>query len=314
VNTLWLPALPLKVAVAVKPGRDDPWTPYRLLQALLAAGLPPRGVSYYPTDHEGATALLRTTGRSLLFGDDETTAPWRGDPRVEVHGPGRSKIVIGEDYLHTPEALDLCVSSILENGGRSCTNASTVVVPPGSGSGFAEALADRLASVFPRDPEDPEAALAAFVRPETAERIDAAVEQGLRAGAAEDVTARLRHSPRLVRAHGGTYLLPTIVRCGDFSHPLANREYLFPYASVVEIPESALAETIGPSLVVTALTRRQPLIRRLLRSPHVGRLHVGAIPTWQVAWDQPHEGNLFDLLYRRRALQVAEAAPPAARP
>ncbi len=32
-------------------------------------------------------------------------------------------------------------------------------------------------------------------------------------------------------------------------------------------------------------------------------LTVGAIPTNHISWDQPHEGNLFDFLYRQRALQ-----------
>ena len=32
-------------------------------------------------------------------------------------------------------------------------------------------------------------------------------------------------------------------------------------------------------------------------------LLIGALPTWQVSWDQPHEGNLFEHLYARRALQ-----------
>jgi hypothetical protein len=31
------------------------------------------------------------------------------------------------------------------------------------------------------------------------------------------------------------------------------------------------------------------------------------MPTTRVSWDQPHEGNLFDFLYRRRALELAKA-------
>ncbi len=42
---------------------------------------------------------------------------------------------------------------------------------------------------------------------------------------------------------------------------------------------------------------------RLVRSPHVDRLNLGPIPTNQIGWDQPHEGNLFDHLYGRRAIQ-----------
>ena len=44
---------------------------------------------------------------------------------------------------------------------------------------------------------------------------------------------------------------------------------------------------------------------RLLQSPNVDRLNLGLIPTNVVQWDQPHEGNLFEFLYRRRAVQTA---------
>jgi hypothetical protein len=37
----------------------------------------------------------------------------------------------------------------------------------------------------------------------------------------------------------------------------------------------------------------------------VGRLNLGGIPTCKISWDQPHEGNLFDHLYARRAFQCA---------
>jgi hypothetical protein len=86
---------------------------------------------------------------------------------------------------------------------------------------------------------------------------------------------------------------------------LANREYLFPFASVVEIPQSRLPEALGQSLVVTALTNDADFRQRLLSSNLVGRLNFGAIPTGQISWDQPHEGNLFDHLYARRAFQAA---------
>ena len=40
-----------------------------------------------------------------------------------------------------------------------------------------------------------------------------------------------------------------------------------------------------------------------LASPLLHRLNLGPLPTWQVSWDQPHEGNLFEHLYVRRAVQ-----------
>ena len=47
------------------------------------------------------------------------------------------------------------------------------------------------------------------------------------------------------------------------------------------------------------------LIDRLVGSELVGRLNLGPVPTNQIAWDQPHEGNLFEHLYARRAFQKA---------
>jgi hypothetical protein len=66
-----------------------------------------------------------------------------------------------------------------------------------------------------------------------------------------------------------------------------------------------MVERIGPTLVVTAITNDENFKRQLLNSPHVGRLNFGPIATNRISWDQPHEGNLFEHLYARRAFQVA---------
>ena len=44
---------------------------------------------------------------------------------------------------------------------------------------------------------------------------------------------------------------------------------------------------------------------QLIASPWIERLNLGPLPTSRVQWDQPHEGNLFEFLYRRRAIQRA---------
>ena len=51
--------------------------------------------------------------------------------------------------------------------------------------------------------------------------------------------------------------------------------------------------------------RRNWTLQRMLASPLVHRLNLGPIPTQRVSWDQPHEGNLFEHLYARRAFQRA---------
>src|SRR5205809_2767917 len=154
VNSLWLPAIALKIPVIIKPGKDEPWTPYRLIQAFIAAGCPAEAFGFYPTDHEGAAEILRSCDRALLFGDKGTTEQYANNPAIEIHGPGYSKNLVGEDQIeHWPEFIDLMVSSIAENGGRSCLNASAVVVPRYAGE-IAQALAQKLGLVGPADADD----------------------------------------------------------------------------------------------------------------------------------------------------------------
>ena len=150
VHSLWVPAIALKVPVVLKPGREEPWTPYRIAQAFIAAGAPQEAFSFYPTDYSGANEILNRCGRSMLFGGGSTVAPWLNTPRVEIHGPGRSKIIIHEGEQNNSEQyLDLIVESVAKNGGRSCINASGVWVTA-NGREIAEALAERLARIEPK--------------------------------------------------------------------------------------------------------------------------------------------------------------------
>jgi acyl-CoA reductase-like NAD-dependent aldehyde dehydrogenase len=305
VHALWAPAIALKTALVLKPGGSEPWSPYRIVQAFLKAGAPPEAFGYYPTDHAGAAEVLRSCGRGMVFGDLSSTARWASDPRVEVHGPGYSKVVLGPDASAEWEKyIDVMATSILENSGRSCVNASGVWVT-GHAAEIAEALGERLAKVQPRAAEDPEAEIAPFASARVGETISAIVDQGLAEPGARDVTAAHRSGGRVVTWDGATYVLPTVVLCDGPEHPLANREFLFPFASVVPVRPEEIPERLGATLAMTAITEDKALIGRILASPHVHRLNLGPIPTLRVSWDQPHEGNLFEHLYVRRAFQKA---------
>ena len=302
VHSLWIPSFALHIPLVLKPGSAEPWTPYRIIQALIKAGAPREAFSFYPADHAGASEILRNCGRSLLFGDSSTTGAWANDPRVEVHGPGYSKVIVGEDCVEEwDKYLDVMVASIADNGGRSCVNASAIWTPKYENE-IAEALAERLARIVPRAADDESAQIAPFVDPQIANRINQIIDAALSEPGARDVTAAHRDGQRLIRWNDCSYLLPTIIQC-DADHPLAQKEFLFPFASVVK----ANAAEVTPSLVVTAITKDPKLIQTLVSSPNVDRLNIGAMPTNQVSWDQPHEGNLFDHLYGRRAFQTVTA-------
>ena len=159
VNALWAPAIGMKMPVVLKPGREEPWTPWRLIQAFIKVGAPPEAFSFYPADHDGSSAIIRRSQRVMLFGGDATVKEYEHDPRVEVHGAGRSKVLFGDDEIENwRDHLDLLVRSISANSGRSCINASAIIVPKYADEIAAE-LARRLVDMVPRKADDPAANL-----------------------------------------------------------------------------------------------------------------------------------------------------------
>ena len=305
VHTLWLPIIPMQIGLVLKPGPQEPWTPYRMSEAFFAAGIPREAIALYPGGADVGAAVLDSCGRSLVFGGQATVDQYRGNPRVQPHGPGFSKIVIGDDQVDDWERyLDVMVESVFINSGRSCIKASGIWASRHTRE-IADAIAQRLASVQPLPPDDPSAALAAFTVPGVAEAISQSIDADLAAPGVTDVTAKYRGSERLVKQGKADYLLPTVVHAVSAEPAVVKKEYMFPFVSVVECPEAQMLESIGPTLVCTAVTGIQALQRRLLDAVHVDRLTFGRVPTTQLNWRQPHEGNIVEFLFRARAFQSA---------
>jgi hypothetical protein len=66
-----------------------------------------------------------------------------------------------------------------------------------------------------------------------------------------------------------------------------------------------MLDIIGPTLVLTAITKDEAFSEKLLDCPSVDRLNLGPVPTMKISWDQPHEGNMFEFLYKRRSIERA---------
>jgi acyl-CoA reductase-like NAD-dependent aldehyde dehydrogenase len=306
VHTLWLPIIPLQIGLVLKPGPQEPWTPYRMTEAFYQAGIPREAISLYPGGADVGAAVLDAVDRTMIFGGQPTVDRYRGNPKVQAHGPGFSKIVIGDDVVDRwEEFLDMMVDSVFLNSGRGCINCSGIWASRHTRE-IADAIAKRLARIVPLPPDDPEASLAAFTVPGVAAAISQSIDADLQGPGVTEVTAKYRDGrPRLVKEGRADYLLPTVVHCDSPEAAIAKKEYMFPFVTVVECPEAKMLEAIGPTLVCTALTNNQALRRRLLDAVHVDRLNIGPVPTTQLNWLQPHEGNLIDFLFRARAFQTA---------
>jgi acyl-CoA reductase-like NAD-dependent aldehyde dehydrogenase len=305
VHTLWLPIIPMQIGLVLKPGPQEPWTPFRMAEAFFQAGIPREAISIYPGEAEVGAAVLAHCERSLVFGGTPTVERYRGNPRVQAHGPGFSKILLGDDAVDGWEKhLDIMVDSVFANSGRGCINCSGIWASRHTRE-IAEAIAQRLAAVRPLPPDHPEASLAAFTVPGTAEAISKAIDADLQAPGVTDVTAKYRDTPRVVKDGRADYLLPTVVHCASPEAAMAKKEYMFPFATVVECPQDRIIEAIGPTLVCSAITNDPAFRRRLVDAVNIDRLNIGPVPTIQLNWLQPHEGNIVEFLFRARAFQMA---------
>lgn len=303
VHTLWLPIVPMQIGLILKPGPQEPWTPYRMAAAFFEAGVPPEAIGIYPGAAEMGAEVVNRCGRTKIFGSTETVKSYEGNPRVQVHGPGFSKILLGDDVVDDWEKyLDLMVDSIYLNSGRGCINCSGVWASRHTRE-IAQALAERLGPIDARPPEDPQAALAAFTVPGQAQAIHATIQNKLKDHGVTDMTEPF--GPRLVEKERCAYLRPWIIHCDAPERPIARTEYMFPYATVVTCPQAEMIDRMGPTLVASAITNDAAWERQLLEATHIDRLNIGPIPTIKLDWLQPHEGNIVEFLFRARAFQKA---------
>src|SRR6476469_2416899 len=152
-----------------------------MAEAFFQAGIPREAISVYPGEGDVGAAVLDSCGRNLIFGGQATVDRYRGNPRVQAHGPGFSKILIGDDQVDRWEKyLDVMVDSVFLNSGRGCINCSGIWASRHTRE-IAEAIAQRLAAIVPLPPEHPDASLAAFTVPGAAEAISQAIDADVQA-------------------------------------------------------------------------------------------------------------------------------------
>jgi acyl-CoA reductase-like NAD-dependent aldehyde dehydrogenase len=210
VHTLWLPVIPMQIGLVLKPGPQEPWTPYRMTAAFYEAGIPREAISIYPGGGDVGAAVLASVDRSMIFGGTATVERYKGNPKVQAHGPGFSKILLADDCVDQwPDYLDLMVNSVYLNSGRGCINCSGIWASRHTKE-IAAALAERIGPVEVLPPEDPKAGLAAFTVPGAAQAIWKMIEADLKEEGVEHMTGK--YGPRLVEMERCAYLRPVVVQ------------------------------------------------------------------------------------------------------
>jgi acyl-CoA reductase-like NAD-dependent aldehyde dehydrogenase len=294
-HSLWPEALALGYRVAVRPSQREPFTPHRLTTALRTAGFAPDQVVLLPTSHDVADTILRGADLGMVYGGADVAAKYGGDPRVLVQGPGRSKILLTRD-VDWREHLDTIVDSVSGHGGVGCVNATTVLVE-GDPAPLSAALAERLAALPSRPPEDPDAVLP--VQPVSAARAIAAHVAHQAAGTrswlgGEDIVDEL--------GDGSAVLRPAVHELDRPDAPQAACELPFPCCWVAPWSPAAGIAPLRNTLVLTALTEDPELVDRLVHEPTIRNVYLGDERTYHMAPELPHDGFLAEFLMRTKAV------------
>lgn len=311
VHLTWVLALAMGWVVAVRPGADDPFTPWRVLLALREAGFPAERIALLPGGHDLVPALVEHCDRTVAYGGPALESLLGRDPRVLFNGPGRSKVLVDADAVgaapgdptpepngqpsglrtHKPassstsaeDPVTFLVDCILHDGGRKCTCASAVLLR-GDAPGLLEAVAERLARLPLLDPLDPAARVPAWKDP---------------------AAARLTPG-EAVEVDGLTFVRPALVLGVDPADPRFGAEIPAPWATGLRLPAGAdPLPLLRGSLAVTLMTKEAALVRRCLREPSIQKLFVGPVPPWHTEPGAPHKGRLADFLFTAKAYREA---------
>ncbi|MFJ8883322.1 aldehyde dehydrogenase family protein [Streptomyces sp. NPDC102402] len=291
----WLQALAMGYRVAVRPGGRDPFTPLRLVRALLAAGLDPGWISFLPGGHATADTLIEAADLALVYGGEDTVARLRGNDRVLVRGPGRSKILV--DTEATEALLDHVVAEIAGDGGVRCTNTTTVLTT-GDHRALAARLAERLAALPAHPVTDPRAALP--VRP----RAEAEALRAAAVSAAKDapdlVAAHCPDGPLVPVGEDAVAMRPAVFPLDSCDHPAIATELPFPCAWVAPWTAADGLAPLDDSLALGLLTEDDALVGEALAMPGVRTLVHGPVARWWQDPHLPHDGFLGQFLNEAR--------------
>jgi acyl-CoA reductase-like NAD-dependent aldehyde dehydrogenase len=298
----WLQALAFGYNVVVKPSRRDVFTPMRLVRALIESGLRPGEISFAPGDHRAGQALVEAADLSLVYGGPDAIALYRGDRRVLVRGPGRSKIFVQAREPLSAARIEFLARCVAADGGTRCTNASAILV-----DGDHEAVALALALALARTPnlpsDDDRAELA--VLPLAEANATRTAFDAVRA-AALDLCRSFDDAPAVNPLSEQTAVLrPAVVAVSSPDAPGFSSEFPFPCVWVAPWrPEHGIAPLRG-SLSLTLLTDDLDLLAAALREPSIRKVFAGEVPTFHSASGLPHDGALADFLFESKAFSSA---------
>ncbi len=263
LNAHWLPAVALGAPVFLHPSPEDPWTSWRLVQALISAGIPSKIFSY---------AALGGPVRQQLGEDYAEVRLDESDFRKPFHA-----VLISETGLEDWQGnLKFLVDELFHLGGRSAGRPRLVVVPRRA-EDMVWGLAQR---VVKEGPDHRPARLGCLPRSlvSAARVVAGQLQSVVDCGAAVDITAKPRGGGPLQQENGATRFLPVVLHARDPRHPFFQGLHDFPIISVREERDPLKALALLPrGSRVTLIGFDDQQIGKMRAHPAIGELRLGRV-------------------------------------
>jgi RHH-type proline utilization regulon transcriptional repressor/proline dehydrogenase/delta 1-pyrroline-5-carboxylate dehydrogenase len=287
--------------VVLKPAEQTSIIGSKLMECLIAAGLPPGVANFLPGDGEEIgpalvqhpdVALIAFTGSlkvALLINEQASRTPGGQNfvKRVIAEMGGKNAIIVDED-ADLDEAVKGVVDSAFGFGGQKCSAGSRAIVLDGIYEQFLARLVEATRSLAVKPTEDPGCAVGPVIDAEARARIMKYIEQGER-------EAKLAYRADLgALADAGYFVPPTIFSDVSESATIAQEEIFGPVLSVIRAKDldDALRIANGTKYALTGgcYSRSPSHLEQVKRRFRVGNLYINRKCTGALVDRQPFGG------------------------
>ncbi|WP_457134085.1 aldehyde dehydrogenase family protein [Mycobacteroides abscessus] len=293
VHLTILEAFAFGYKVLVRPSARDPFTPARIVAALLAAGAPQDTVALLPCGHEQVKHLLRAGDLTVVYGGDNVVREHATNPRVLAQGPGRSKIYV-TDTTNPDAVTTQIMQSFAGDGGTQCINTSAVVLPTRL-SPVIDAVHDQAQQLIAAPPENPTAQLPVMSLSRAQTVASYAIEAHNAHHSLQDLVIDL--------GDGSAALRPLISTDTHVSDIAKTPEVAFPAVKIIKTDVDVQPADLGRTLALSIhSTRPDKDFQPFIESPLIRNIFFGETPTTTVLFGMPHDGSLADFLMETKTV------------
>jgi RHH-type proline utilization regulon transcriptional repressor/proline dehydrogenase/delta 1-pyrroline-5-carboxylate dehydrogenase len=287
--------------VILKPAEQSSIIGAKLMECLLAAGVPPGVANFLPGDGEeiGPTlvqhpdvALIAFTGSlkvALLINEQASRTPGGQNfvKKVIAEMGGKNAVIVDAD-ADLDEAVKGVVESAFGFGGQKCSAGSRAIVLDGIYDQFLNRLVEATKSLAVKAADDPGCSLGPVIDAEARDRILKFIEAGKK-------EAKLAHQTDLGSlAEQGYFVPPTIFANVPENATIAQEEIFGPVLSVIRAKDldDALRIANGTRYALTGgcYSRSPSHLEKVKRKFRVGNLYINRKCTGALVDRQPFGG------------------------